>query len=112
MWCDEVREALPLLESPDLGEAETAEVRAHAAGCPACGELLRAYEADERAFSALRAARPQRPDVMAGFADAVMGRLAQPGPAAPLPVSLGSEEREGKVIQLGSSWPAVSRFAK
>ena len=108
MWCDEVREALPLLaDLPDLGEAERAEIRAHAAGCPGCAELLRAYEADEQAFAALRRAPRSAP--LAGFADGVMARLAELGPAAPLPV-LAVAEPEARLIKLGS-WPAVAGLA-
>lgn len=112
MWCSEVREALPLLsELPDLGDGEAAEVRAHAAGCPACAELLRAYEADERALSAARKAPREQPAALSGFADAVMARLSEAGPAAPLPILAGVGEPEGKVIKLGGSWPAVAALA-
>lgn len=122
MWCNEVQEGLPLLE-PDDPEAE--ELLAHAEECPACREQLSAYRADERALSALRAQRGPAP--LAGFADGVMARLAQPGPAAPLPrpleligaepaptprapLPLGREPR-GELLSLGASLPTLLALA-
>lgn len=88
MWCNEVQEGLPLLDPDD---PEAAELLAHAGSCPACRELLQAHRADERLFEDLRAERSPAP--LAGFADGVMARLREQGPAAPLPLSLASESQ-------------------
>ena len=116
MLCNEVREALPLL---DPAEPESLEALAHLAECAACAEAAQAYQADERAFAALRAGPRQAP--LLGFADGVMARRAEPGPAAPLPVPVAVEPvatvplgaREGQLIRLGSTspWAAVASLA-
>ncbi|MCO5171018.1 MAG: hypothetical protein M9894_32240 [Planctomycetes bacterium] len=81
MSCEDVRQALPLL--PGTHPDDAARVRAHAAGCGGCAELLEAYDGDDRALSALRLGAPAAP--LDGFTAQVMARIAQEErrPAAP-----------------------------
>lgn len=72
MSCEDVRQALPLL--PGTHPDDAARVRAHAAGCGGCAELLEAFDADDRALSALRLAPASAP--LDGFTAEVMARLA------------------------------------
>jgi hypothetical protein len=88
MRCEDVLRALPLTVDADEGA-----IRVHASGCPECGELLAAYEADAEVLSAYRAATEPMPAVMDGFADAVMAAVAAEPRLAAAP------EPEGVVLK-------------
>jgi hypothetical protein len=55
---------------------EAGRVRAHAAACEACAELLQAYDGDERMIAAARVDR-RAPVVLEGFTAQVMARIAE-----------------------------------
>lgn len=74
MSCNDVRQGLPLL--PGADPEHTARIRAHALACEACGELVRAYEADDRQLSAVKSDRRVPDGVLDGFTASVMARIA------------------------------------
>lgn len=92
MSCDDLRQALPLL--PGTHPDDEARVRAHAAACEACGELLRAYEGDERVLATLQQAPRPAPAILDGFTASVMARIAE------------EEQKKKKVALAASSAPA------
>ena len=79
MRCEDVRRALPL--SSGVPEEQRAWVQAHVSRCAECERQVVAYEADAQALAVYRGQREEAPAVMAGFADALMVRIAeQPAP--------------------------------
>jgi hypothetical protein len=75
MSCNDVRQGLPLL--PGADPEHTARIRAHALACETCGELVRAYEADDRQLSAVKSDRRVPDGVLDGFTASVMARIAE-----------------------------------
>lgn len=83
MLCEDVRRALP-------GGEEDTQLIEHTNGCGECAQLATAFEADARALE-LYAADRELPASMSGFADSLMGRLAEEPMVASAP--------EGKVLR-------------
>lgn len=75
MSCNDVRQGLPLL--PGADPEHTARIRTHAAGCETCGELVRAYEADDRQLAAVKSDRRVPDGVLDGFTASVMAKIAE-----------------------------------
>ncbi len=100
MSCDDLRQALPLL--PGTHPDDEARLRAHAAGCSACGDLLRAYDVDDRVLSTLRQAERAAPAIMDGFTASLMAKLAeedQTKVATPAVASTPAPAREAEILR-------------